>query len=164
MEKRVFLIVLDSFGIGAEPDAAAFGDEGTNTLGAIAKHPNFNCPNLQAGPVQRDGVAAGEKTTAPIAPLPACRSGHLGKDTTVVTGDHGVVADTLPTFPNSFPDELIRFRKRPVQGAVQQALPKHAGAEGLRRAGHERKRPYRLHQCRQHISGGRQREKSRAVV
>ena len=33
MEKRVFLIVLDSFGIGAEPDAAAFGDEGTNTLG-----------------------------------------------------------------------------------------------------------------------------------
>ena len=32
MEKRVFLIVLDSFGIGAEPDAAAFGDEGTNTL------------------------------------------------------------------------------------------------------------------------------------
>ena len=31
MEKRVFLIVLDSFGIGAEPDAAAFGDEGTNT-------------------------------------------------------------------------------------------------------------------------------------
>ena len=48
MEKRVFLIVLDSFGIGAEPDAAAFGDEGTNTLGAIAKHPNFNCPNLQS--------------------------------------------------------------------------------------------------------------------
>ena len=47
MEKRVFLIVLDSFGIGAEPDAAAFGDEGTNTLGAIANHPNFNCPNLK---------------------------------------------------------------------------------------------------------------------
>ena len=47
MEKRVFLIVLDSFGIGAEPDAAAFGDEGTNTLGAIAGHPNFNCPNLK---------------------------------------------------------------------------------------------------------------------
>ena len=35
MEKRVFLIVLDSFGIGAEPDAPAFGDAGTNTLGAI---------------------------------------------------------------------------------------------------------------------------------
>ena len=48
MEKRVFLIVLDSFGIGAEPDAAAFGDEGTNTLGAIAGHPDFNCPNLKS--------------------------------------------------------------------------------------------------------------------
>ena len=36
MEKRVFLIVLDSFGIGAEPDAPQFGDAGTNTLAAIA--------------------------------------------------------------------------------------------------------------------------------
>ena len=41
MEKRVFLIVLDSFGVGAEPDAPQFGDAGTNTLAAIAGHPNF---------------------------------------------------------------------------------------------------------------------------
>ena len=41
MAKRVFLIVLDSFGVGAEPDAPLFGDAGTNTLGAIAGHPNF---------------------------------------------------------------------------------------------------------------------------
>ena len=67
MEKRVFLIVLDSFGIGAEPDAAAFGDEGTNTLGAIAKHPNFNCPNLKKlGLFNIDGVTVGEKDAAPI--------------------------------------------------------------------------------------------------
>jgi len=46
MEKRVFLIVLDSFGIGAEPDAAAFGDEGTNTLGAIAQHPTNIPPRI----------------------------------------------------------------------------------------------------------------------
>ena len=45
MEKRVFLIVLDSFGIGAEPDAAAFGDEGTNTLGAIANPPIITMPH-----------------------------------------------------------------------------------------------------------------------
>ena len=65
MEKRVFLIVLDSFGIGAEPDAAAFGDEGTNTLGAIANHPNFNCPNLKKlGLFNIDGVTAGEKDAA----------------------------------------------------------------------------------------------------
>ena len=41
MAKRIFLIVLDSFGIGAEPDAPAFGDAGTNTLGAIDGHTNF---------------------------------------------------------------------------------------------------------------------------
>lgn len=44
--KTYFLIVLDSFGIGAEPDAPAFGDAGTNTLGAIAGHPNFKWDQL----------------------------------------------------------------------------------------------------------------------
>ena len=44
MAKRVFLIVLDSFGIGEEPDAAAFGDEGSNTLASIAKSPEFCVP------------------------------------------------------------------------------------------------------------------------
>ena len=48
MAKRIFLIVLDSFGIGAEPDAPAFGDAGTNTLGAIAGHPNFKWTNWPA--------------------------------------------------------------------------------------------------------------------
>lgn len=87
MEKRVFLIVLDSFGIGAEPDAAAFGDEGTNTLGAIAKHPNFNCPNLQKmGMFNIDGVTAGEKTAAPIGSLPACRSRAWARIPPLVTG------------------------------------------------------------------------------
>ena len=48
MAKRIFLIVLDSFGIGAEPDAPAFGDAGTNTLGAIAGHPNSSGTNWPA--------------------------------------------------------------------------------------------------------------------
>ena len=48
MANRVFLIVLDSFGIGAEPDAAAFGDEGTNTLASIAGQPEFSAPQLQS--------------------------------------------------------------------------------------------------------------------
>ena len=81
MEKRVFLIVLDSFGIGAEPDAAAFGDEGTNTLGAIAKHPNFNCPNLQKmGMFNIDGVTAGEKTAAPIGSFARLQEQSMGKE------------------------------------------------------------------------------------
>ena len=44
--KRVFLIVLDSFGIGAAPDAEAFGDAGSDTLGAIVSSENFYAPNL----------------------------------------------------------------------------------------------------------------------
>ena len=47
MKKRVFLIVLDSFGIGEEPDAALFGDEGSNTLAAIAKSKEFAMPVMQ---------------------------------------------------------------------------------------------------------------------
>ena len=45
--KRVFIIVLDSFGIGEAPDAAKFHDEGSNTLGTIAKAEEFNTPNLK---------------------------------------------------------------------------------------------------------------------
>ena len=110
MEKRVFLIVLDSFGIGAEPDAAAFGDAGTNTLGAIANHPNFNCPNLRKlGLFNIDGVTAGEKTDAPAAAFARLQEQSMGKDTTIGHWEiAGVVSPKpLPTFPNGFPDELI---------------------------------------------------------
>ena len=110
MEKRVFLIVLDSFGIGAEPDAAAFGDAGTNTLGAIANHPNFNCPNLRKlGLFNIDGVTAGERTDAPAAAFARLQEQSMGKDTTIGHWEiAGVVSPKpLPTFPEGFPDELI---------------------------------------------------------
>ena len=68
MAKRIFLIVLDSFGIGAEPDAPAFGDAGTNTLGAIAGHPNFKGDQLaRLGMFNLDGVTCGTKLDAPPA-------------------------------------------------------------------------------------------------
>ena len=67
MAKRVFLIVLDSFGVGAEPDAPLFGDVGTNTLGAIAGHPNFRGDNLaRLGMFNLDGVTCGTPAAAPI--------------------------------------------------------------------------------------------------
>lgn len=67
MAKRIFLIVLDSFGIGAEPDAPAFGDAGTNTLGAIAGHPNFKWDQLaRLGMFNLDGVTCGTKLDAPV--------------------------------------------------------------------------------------------------
>ena len=110
MEKRVFLIVLDSFGIGAEPDAPAFGDAGTNTLGAIAKHPNFHCPNLQKlGLFNIDGVTAGEKSPAPEGAFARLQEQSMGKDTTIGHWEiAGVVSPKpLPTFPEGFPEELI---------------------------------------------------------
>ena len=72
MAKRVFLIVLDSFGVGAEPDAPLFGDVGTNTLGAIAGHPNFRGDNLaRLGMFNLDGVTCGTPAPACVKPVPA---------------------------------------------------------------------------------------------
>ena len=66
MAKRVFLIVLDSFGVGAEPDAPLFGDPGTNTLGAIAGHPNFKGDNLaKLGMFNLDGVTCSAQSHCP---------------------------------------------------------------------------------------------------
>ena len=110
MAKRIFLIVLDSFGIGAEPDAPAFGDAGTNTLGAIAGHPNFKWDQLaRLGMFNLDGVTCGTKLDAPIGCYARLREASAGKDTTIGHWEIAglLSADPLPTFPNGFPDELI---------------------------------------------------------
>ena len=86
MAKRIFLIVLDSFGIGAEPDAPAFGDAGTNTLGAIAGHPNFKGDQLaRLGMFNLDGVTCGTKLDAPVGCY-ACGKPAPGKIPPSVTG------------------------------------------------------------------------------
>ena len=64
--KRVFLIVLDSFGIGAMPDAESFGDVGVNTLGACATSPKLDIPNMTAAGLGNiDGVTCLPKAAAP---------------------------------------------------------------------------------------------------
>jgi len=139
MEKRVFLIVLDSFGIGAEPDAAAFGDEGTNTLGAIAGHPNFNCPNLKKlGLFNIDGVTAGEKTDAPVGAFARLQEQSMGKDTTIGHWEiAGVVSpNPLPTFPNGFPEELIQEFEAKTGHKVLCNLP-YSGTEVIKDYGRE---------------------------
>ena len=116
MANRVFLIVLDSFGIGAEPDAAAFGDEGTNTLASIAGQPEFSAPQLQKlGLFNIDGVTVGEPCPAPAASFARLRERSMGKDTTIGHWEiAGVVSpQPLPTFPDGFPPELIaEFERR----------------------------------------------------
>ncbi len=109
MTKRFFLIVLDSFGVGELPDAYLWHDEGSNTLGAIRNHPNFNCPELKKlGLFNIDGVGGG--VASPEASYARMREKSMGKDTTIGHWEiAGVVSpDPLPTYPNGFPQELIK--------------------------------------------------------
>ena len=110
MAKRVFLIVLDSFGIGAEPDAPQFGDAGTNTLAAIAGHPHFRGDNLaKLGMFNLDGVTCGTPAAAPIGSYARLREASAGKDTTIGHWEIAglLSAEPLPTFPDGFPQELL---------------------------------------------------------
>ncbi len=112
--KRVFLIVLDSFGIGAEPDAAAFGDAGTNTLGAIAGQEAFRAETLKKlGLFNIEGVRGAVGTPAAqgelIGSFARLREASAGKDTTIGHWEMaGLVSpQPLPTFPEGFPPELL---------------------------------------------------------
>ena len=112
MAKRDFLIVLDSFGIGEEPDADKFGDAGTNTLKSCATSKYLNIPNMtQMGLFNIDGVCDWAKKdinlhTASIARL---RESSMGKDTTIGHWEiAGIISpDPLPTFPDGFPKETL---------------------------------------------------------
>lgn len=114
MSKRFFLIVLDSFGVGELPDANLWHDEGSNTLGAIRNHPNFNCPNLKKmGLFNIDGVGGG--VNAPTASYARMSEKSMGKDTTIGHWEiAGIVSpEPLPTYPDGFPEEIIKqFEKR----------------------------------------------------
>ena len=120
MNKRVFLIVLDSLGIGEMPDAEAFGDVGSNTLGAIRGLPEFDCPNLGSmGLFNIAGV--GGDVSSPAASFARMREASRGKDTTIGHWEiAGVISEhPLPTYPNGFPDEVISaFSKLTGRGVL----------------------------------------------
>ena len=109
--KRIFLIVLDSFGIGAMPDSEAFGDVGVNTLAACATSPKLHIPNMiAAGLGNIDGVACLPKTDAPVGAYARLTEASMGKDTTIGHWEiAGVVSpNPLPTYPNGFPEEVLK--------------------------------------------------------
>ena len=85
--KRVFLIVLDSFGIGEMPDAAAYGDQGTSTIRSCATSPYFHMPNMQKlGLFNIESVDVGGKVLpidTPLARIARMREASRGKDTTI---------------------------------------------------------------------------------
>ncbi len=112
--KRVFLIVADSLGVGAAPDADKFyngngTDAGSDTFGSLLKHNGFHSQFLyKLGIGNIDGVAYG-KADAPIAAFGRMQEASAGKDT--VTGHWeicGIYTDKpMPTFPNGFPEKLL---------------------------------------------------------
>ena len=109
--KRIFLIVLDSFGIGAMPDSESFGDVGVNTLEACAATGKLCIPNMiAAGLGNIDGVACLPKTDAPTGAVARLQEASMGKDTTIGHWEiAGIVSpDPLPTYPDGFPEEVMK--------------------------------------------------------
>lgn len=110
MTKRVFLIVLDSFGVGYMPDAADFGDEGANTIKSCYETGLMKTPNMQRlGLFNIDGVTVGEKCAVPEGAYLKIAERSRGKDTTTGHWEiSGLVSEKpFPTFPNGFPQEVI---------------------------------------------------------
>lgn len=110
MTNRVFLIVLDSFGIGELPDADKYGDKGSNTLKSCFLQKDFYVPTMKRlGLFNIDGVDFGEETSNPTAAYGRLKEASKGKDTT--TGHWeicGIISEkAMPTYPDGFPQEIL---------------------------------------------------------
>ena len=108
--KRAFVIVLDSYGIGREPDAAEFGDGDCNTLKSIVASPKYDTPNMaRMGLFNIDGVGCGQPVDQPIGSFARLRELSRGKDTTTGHWEMaGIISERpMPTYPDGFPADLI---------------------------------------------------------
>ena len=133
--RRAFVIVMDSVGAGELPDAAAYGDEGSNTLGNIAKRVPLAVPTLRSLGLDRVAAIGPDRgrtplrphsgpTPTPLRPLGAfgrMAEASAGKDS--VTGHWemvGIVLDrAFPTFPNGFSDDILaEFSRRTGRGVL----------------------------------------------
>lgn len=122
MNRKAILIVLDSVGIGALPDAAAYGDVGADTLGHIIKTCRPHIPHLmEMGMGHIDGASFESSASRPSAAYGRMREVSAGKDTT--TGHWEIAGVQLPrpfpTFPNGFPQEFLsRFEAAVGRGTI----------------------------------------------
>ena len=134
MMKRVFLIVLDSFGIGAMEDAASYGDINVNTLRSVSSSPFFRMPHMEKlGLFQIEGVrdtlaAQGDSETGSSrrgeghsGVIARMTERSRGKDTTI---GHWEIAGIysprpLPTYPQGFPEEILEeFARKTGRGIL----------------------------------------------
>ncbi len=137
MKKRVFIIVLDSCGIGEMPDSHLWNDEGSNTLRSIRKSKEFNCPNLKKlGLFNIDTVGGGVKK--PLASYARMKETSMGKDTTIGHWEiAGIISpNPLPTYPDGFPDEVIEEFSRLTGRKVLCNKP-YSGTEVIKDYGEE---------------------------
>lgn len=109
--KRIFLIVLDSFGVGEAPDANLFNDEGSHTLKSISESSEYEIENLKKlGLYNIDNVNVFEKYENVIGSYGKMQELSKGKDTTTGHWEMmGIISKIpMPTFPNGFPEEFIK--------------------------------------------------------
>ena len=123
--KRVFLFVLDSCGCGEAPDAHAFGDYNVNTLRSCATSDKLHVPNMVSyglGNIDTvDYLGKAEHQKGACARL---QEASMGKDTTIGHWEiAGVVSpNPLPTYPNGFPEEVLKpFREATGRGVLANA-------------------------------------------
>ena len=144
--KRIFLFVLDSVGIGAEPDAPEYGDAGTNTLKSAASSPFCHMPNMEKlGLFNIEGIDWHSGTDAPLATVARMQEASKGKDTTI---GHWEIAGIysgrpLPTYPDGFPAELLdEFTRRTGRGIL--CNKPYSGTDVIRDYGDEHVRTGKL--------------------
>ncbi len=128
--KRIFLIVLDSFGIGQMEDAPEYGDVNVNTLRSVSSSPLFHVPNMQKlGLFDIDGVSVEAQDARGFQEEQSLHKGvtarmteaSKGKDTTI---GHWEIAgiyspQPLPTYPHGFPEEVLEpFRRKTGRGVL----------------------------------------------
>lgn len=136
---RIFIFVADSFGIGELPDAAAFGDTGSNTFKSCYNTGKLNVPTLKKlGLFNIDGITFGEKEDRPKAAFARLAASSAGKDTTIGHWEiAGVVSPKpMPTYPNGFPDNVIKEFER-LTGRKTLCNRPYSGTEVIKDYGEE---------------------------
>lgn len=122
MGKRVFLIVLDSAGVGYEPDADRFGDTGSDTFGTCIRSGRLRVPNMERmGLYQIEGTSFEKPGIPALGCCGRLREQSAGKDTTVGHWEIGGVISPrpMPTYPNGFPQELLdEFAEKTGRGVI----------------------------------------------
>lgn len=148
MAKRVFLVILDSFGLGGAPDEAAFGDEGSNTLASVLSYSDAPYPALsRMGLFDIDGEdderilkwkKAQDSIPAPLGSYGRLRELSAGKDSTIGHWEiAGVYSGTpLPTYPDGFPEQILD-KIREVSGRGVLCNKPYSGTEVIKDYGEE---------------------------